>query len=61
MSKSVEEGETVNSAATVTVDIAMKSGRILEVTDLCVSKYIADGHRLQVTLPGGEFILFRYE
>lgn len=60
VSKSVEEGETVNPTAAIHLDVRMKSGRILEVTDLCDCGFSTDGDHLQVILPGGTFILFRY-
>lgn len=61
VSKSLEEGETVNPQATVQVSITMKDTELLEVLNLCGTDYSTFQHsRIEMVLPGGTFLLFQY-
>ena len=61
VSKSLEEGETTNPEATIRVSVAMKDTEVLEVLNLCDTQYtVTKQTGLDVVLPAGDFILFRY-
>lgn len=61
ISKSLEDGESVNPEASITVDIKMKDSSILEILNLCNHEYChSSTNSLNTVLQGGDFILFRY-
>ena len=60
ITKDVNNGERVNPEATVELGVRFKTGRIIEVLNVCDCSYTLDEENIRVTLDGGEFIAVRY-